>query len=230
MSGSIGAVWLAAIVFVGLHALSSTPLRGILVKRIGEGPYLGLFSVLAAASMFWLVWAYVAAPYEPVWPQLTWTRYLPLVVMPFAFVLVVCAFTTRSPTMVRGEGQADSPDPAPGILRITRHPFLWAIALWSASHIPAKGDVASLVLFGSLAALALLGMSLIDRKAETRLGAAWGPIALTTSVIPFLAAIQGRTPIDWGEIGWRRIGLGLGLYLVFLLIHEWLIGLSPWPV
>jgi uncharacterized membrane protein len=39
--------------------------------------------------------------------------------------------------------------PARGIQRVTRHPFLWGVAVWAFVHLIANGDVASLMLFGS---------------------------------------------------------------------------------
>ncbi|MGH6953088.1 MAG: NnrU family protein, partial [Alphaproteobacteria bacterium] len=96
--------------------------------------------------------------------------------------------------------------------------------LWAATHVPPNGDAASLILFGSLGALALSGMRLIDRRAAARLGSAWGPIALTTSAVPFRAALEGRTRIRLEEIGWWRLALGLALYVIFLLVHELVIG------
>jgi uncharacterized membrane protein len=42
--------------FLGIHVLiSGSPLRGVIVRRIGERPYLGLFSALSVAALHpWL--------------------------------------------------------------------------------------------------------------------------------------------------------------------------------
>ena len=61
------------------------------------------------------------------------------------------------------------------------------------------------------------------------MGSDWGPVALTTSAIPFLAYIQGRTPIDWRGIGVARLAMGIALYALLLIAHEWAIGVSPMP-
>ena len=229
MTGSTDHVLYAAIAFIGIHLLSSTPLRGLLVRRMGEQPYLGLFSLLSAVCLAWLIWAYSAAPFEEIWPQTVWARHLPIVVMPFALIFVVAGSTTGNPTAVGAGKLAKAQDPAPGFLKITRHPLFWGIALWGLSHLPANGDLASIYFFGALTLLALLGMPLVDRKKEEQLGADWGPFAMRTSIIPFLAAIQGRTKISWREIGWVRPAIGIGLYVVVLLTHQFLFGVSPWP-
>ncbi len=229
MVGTIANVLSAALLFVGIHLLSSTSLRRLAVNAMGEKAYQGLFSILVALSLVWLVWAHGAAPYEELWPVTTWARHLPSAVMPFAFVLAVLGLATPNPTMAGLESRVESSDPAPGIIKITRHPLLWGIALWAGAHLPANGDVASIVLFGSLGFLALVGMRLIDRKREDKLGPAWGPFALTTSIVPFVAAIQGRTKIAWGEIGWWKVALGLALYVAFLYGHGFVIGIPVMP-
>jgi uncharacterized membrane protein len=229
MTGSSDHVLYAAIVFLAIHLLPGTPLRGQAVRAMGEGPYRGLFSLLSGVVLVWLAMAYGDAPYEELWPQAAWTRWVPLVVMPFAVVLFVAGLTSRNPSMAGMEKAVDPQFAVGGILTITRHPLLWSFALWALAHLPANGDRASLWLFGSLAALALVGPTLIDRRKGEEIGAAWGPILMRTSSVPFLAALQGRTKIDWRGIGWWRLALALFLYALFLGGHRHVFGVSPWP-
>src|SRR6185436_12126749 len=56
---------LATAAFLATHFVSSTPLRPAIVAAIGEWPYVGLYSAVAAATLGWMVWAYVGAPREP---------------------------------------------------------------------------------------------------------------------------------------------------------------------
>lgn len=230
-SSSLLPVTAAAAVFLGLHFLSSSPLRGRIAAAIGEGRWLGLFSLLSALALAWLIWAWSAAPYVEIWPQTLWARHLPLAIMPIAFVLAVLAVATPNPTAVGMDVKIlmHLEDPARGIFRITRHPLMWGITLWAASHIPANGDVASLVLFGGLGLLALVGMPAIDRKMAAKHGERWDRFAEHTSILPFAAVAQGRTKLRLGEIGWWRIALGLALYVAFLFVHQSVIGASPWP-
>jgi uncharacterized membrane protein len=232
MTGTSDHVLYAAIVFLAIHLLPGTPLRGQAVRAIGEGPYRGLFSLLSVITLAWLAWAYSVASEastEQLWPQAPWTRWVPLIVMPFALILFVAALTTRNPSMVGMERAVDPQFAITGILTVTRHPLLWSFALWSLAHIPSNGDRASLWLFGSLALLALAGMAIIDRRKGEEIGPAWGPILMRTSALPFVAALQGRTKIDWRGIGlWRPI-LGLFLYALILGGHRHVFGVSPWP-
>lgn len=60
---------IAATAFVGTHFLMSHPLRAPLVSRLGEKGFLGLYSLVAAATMIWMILAYRAAPVTPMlWP------------------------------------------------------------------------------------------------------------------------------------------------------------------
>ncbi|MHA1569926.1 MAG: NnrU family protein [Alphaproteobacteria bacterium] len=229
MVGTVSHVVYPALIFVAIHMASSTPLRASLVRALGERGYTGLFSLASAMSLGWMIWAYGAAPAESLWSTPGWSRLLIWVVMPFSTVLVVLGLTTPNPTMAMSESRLEAGDPAPGILKITRHPMMWGIVLWALSHIPANGDRASLVLFGTMAFTALVGMPLIDRKREESQGAAWGPFALTTSAIPFLAAIQGRTKIEWGNIRRPHVALGLVIFAALAFGHEWIIGVSALP-
>ena len=72
--------------------------------------------------------------------------------------------------------------------------------------------------------LCLGGMWHIDQRREAELGAAWGPVKLTSSVLPFLAIASGRCRGDWAGIGWARLFGGLALYGAILFLHGSLIG------
>jgi len=230
MTGTTDHVLIAAIVFIAIHILSSTPVRATLVGAIGEGPFRGFFSLLSLAIMAWLVIAYIRAPFVPLWEPAPALRWLPLFVMPVALFLIVAGVSSRNPVAMGQEKLADAPDAAQGILTITRHPMFWGIGLWSIVHMLVNGDRASTFFFGCFALLSLGGMPLIDRKKESQLGAAWGPFAMRTSALPFAAAIQGRTKIDWRGIGWWRPALGLFIYAIILGGHRHIFGVPPWPI
>ncbi|WP_448202497.1 NnrU family protein [Azospirillum sp. sgz302134] len=232
MTGTIAHVAAAGLFLLITHfGISSTPLRGALVARIGEKPYLGLYSLISALAFWWLVAAYNDAPYEPLWPAAGWQAWVPLLVVPVTLVLLVAGFSTPNPTAVGQEKLlTGAEEPARGILRVTRNPFLWGVGLWALAHLVPNGDLAALVLFGSLAVLALLGSLLIDAKMARRLGPAWDRFAARTSNIPFAAIAAGRQSFVWREIGWWRGAVALVLYVGFLHLHRLVFGVSPFPV
>lgn len=230
MLGTIEGLALAIACFVGGHfALSSLPVRRQFIRMLGEGTFRAFYSVAALGTLIWAIAAYRDAPTASLWngsEQLAW---LPGLAMLVACQLAVAGMTTRNVTMVGGESLAGEPGEISGIVTITRHPFLWAVTLWSAGHIAVNGDAASILFFGAFALLALGGMIHIDYRRRAVMGAEWGPVAMSTSAIPFLAAIQARHQIDWRGVGWLRGLGGLGLYLLLPFIHPWIGGVAILP-
>lgn len=212
----------AAAIFLLTHFVTSTPLRPVLVRALGEWPYRGLYSLVALAALIWMGWAYAHAPSEPLWSG---PRLLPVVVLPFVFILVVCGYW-RNPTMVGADKLLKSDDPARGVIRITRHPIMWAVMLWAGVHVAARGDVKSLIFFGSLLLLAAVGTLAMDSR--KRSNPDFMRFAAVTSNVPFVAIAQGRNRIVWREIGWKRPLIGLIAFAVFFAAHPWLFGARPY--
>jgi len=214
MSGLIA----ATAAFLLTHFVPSTPLRAKLVGAIGEGPYRGVYSLVALITLGWMIWAYGAAPRETLWTGL---RELPRLVMPFAFVLIACGYW-RNPTMVGADKLLKSEDPARGIIRITRHPLMWAIMLWAGAHLLARGDLRAVVFFGGFLLLAALGTIMIDRRKQA--DPDFRRFKAVTSNIPFVAIAQGRNRIVWREIGWTRPAIGIAVFVLVFFLHPWISG------
>ena len=215
---------LACLAFVCLHIVPSTPLRPALVKAVGEKAYLGLFSLASAGGIVWMVLAFKAAPLTPLWPGI---RHLPSAVMPFALILVVSGVMTPNPSAVGAAKLLERDESARGILRITRHPVMWGILLWSGAHLLARGELKSTLFFGSFLLLAGAGTVLMDlRKAQ--LGEVWTRYARLTSNLPFLAIAQGRNRLAWRELGVLKIVIALLLYAVIFHFHIALFGVRPY--
>ncbi len=220
----------AAVVFLLLHlVVSGTRLRDGLVTALGAGSYRGLFSIASLVCLVWLGIAYSAALGFHEGGRVYWTgghlaKIAQLIIQLIAFVFVVGGLTTRNPTAVGGEGALDSPEPAQGMLRITRHPFLWGVALWAAGHILVSGLTADLILFGTMLVLALVGTVSIDAKRARTMGEAWTAFAAKTSNVPFAAIASGRQRFDLAEIGWVRLGGSLILWLLILGAHPLVFG------
>jgi uncharacterized membrane protein len=216
----------AGLAFCGSHILlSSTGLRGSLRDQLGERGFLAVYSLTALVTFAWFLVAYAHAPTIILWERREWTALVPVVVMPFAAILLIAGYTTANPTAVGMERMARANDPAPGILRVTRHPVMWAIGLWAVSHLIANGDLRSLIFFGAFAGLSLGGTVLIDHKKQLALGSNWPRLAEVTSNLPFAALIAGRTGLHWREIGLLRIAAGLLLYAVLYRAHGIIAGL-----
>ena len=205
---------LAAAAFFGVHLVPSLPgLRARLIATLTRSGYRGLFSLIAAASIFWLVWAYIRSPYVELWPVMQWARLVPLAAMPLALILFIGAYAAPAE-----------------IKTIVRHPMLAGVLLWALAHLPANGDAASLILFGGFALYAALDMPLNDARIAREAPALWAERRRATSLVPFAALIAGRA----GRPSLRRLLLravvpGLAAFLIALFLHEHIIGFSALP-
>ncbi|MGV8997597.1 MAG: NnrU family protein [Parvibaculaceae bacterium] len=223
----------AAGFFLALHLLvSGTSLRGRIVAVTGETPYLGLFSLASIGGIVWLCLAYNATDAVPnrlYWVAPDWLIHLAPAVMLVAFLFALIGLTTPNPTAVKAEALLGKPDAVRGILRITRHPFLWSVILWSGLHLALNGDQASVIFFGSYLLLAALGTLSIDAKRRLKLAEQWKAFAVQTSNLPFAAIFAGRNKLALGELGLWRILLGLLAFGGMFYAHLWLFGVSPVP-
>jgi len=223
----------AACVFLGIHLLvSGTRLRDAIVGVIGENPYLGLFSLTSLGAVVWLVISYDGAQAgdDPML-YVPWigTRHLAIPVVLIAFLLAVPGLLLPNPTSLKQEGAANKEGTVKGVLRITRHPFLWGVAIWSAFHVSANGDEASVIFFGTFLLTSFLGTFSIDAKRRRKMGDAWTGFASRTSNVPFAAIAAGRNRLNLGELlDWRFL-VALLVFLAILFSHARLFGVSPFP-
>jgi len=210
-------------VFLLIHfGVSGTRLRDALVARIGAGPYRGAFALASLLGLAWMIYAYRHVPYVPLWGQLLALRSTAYVLVFVAFLFAVIGLATPSPTRVGMEARLErGPDIALGMVRITRHPFLWGVALWALVHLVVNGDLASLILFGALLLLALGGTASIDAKRRRNFGAHWAQFAQLTSNVPFAAIAAGRNRLRpaLAEIGLWRTLAAIAFYVLAFYLH-----------
>ena len=220
---------LAAIAWFLLHAaVAGSPVRGVLVGRFGDKAYRGGFSLASFASLSWLTIEYRGAPFRALWTPPYPLYFVPLVLVPVAFVFLVGAFTVPSPTAVGGEKHLAGGAPARGLLRVTRHPFLWSVVLWSLAHLLVNVDVGSLLFFGSLGVTAWRGTFDIDRKRRRSNPAEFARFESTTSNVPFAALLTGRNRLVLREM-WLPLGLGVVLTLAAVALHPHFFGAPAVP-
>ena len=220
---------LAAIFFAGIYlGVAGTTIRDRAIAALGQSGYRAAFSIATVVGLAWLVMAYNRAPYVVTWGMIEWWKPFAIILMLPASLLVVIGLTTPNPTAIAQENRLAQPPQ--GIVRVTRHPFLTGVGLWALVHLIGDGDVASLVFFAVWAVVALAGTVSIDRKRRRLLGAAaWEPFAAQTSIVPFAAIAAGRNRFRPGEVGAWRWGAAIVLYVLMLVGHADVIGVSPFP-
>lgn len=214
---------MAAVAFVGSHFLLSHPLRAPIVRRIGEPAFLLAYSLVAVMTLGWLAMAYRAMPEQPLlWPagDVLWA--VASVVMLVASVLLLGSLI----------GNPGAPDPhaaakpvpdARGVYAVTRHPMMWAFALWGLVHIAVYPIAANIVLAGAVIVLALVGAHLQDRKKAALQPGRWSEWQRRTSFLPFAAIVRGRARLG----GFRPHDLAGGV--IVWLVATWAHGpLAGW--
>ena len=216
--------------FVLTHlGISGTPLRGVLYGALGKGAYLGLYSVVAIGTFVLMVYGYaLAGRGEYLWaPSLAAYRVAGALLL-IAVVLWVMGMLVRNVATGLIDATAVQKTAAgqaiPGLLKITRHPVQWAFILFSLGHLIANGDPASVWLFGSLLTVSLVGTLSMEARYRREADAKMRAFLDGTSMVPFLALLQGRAQLRWGEINWLAFALGLGAFAAFYWLHAYVSG------
>ncbi|MGH6617376.1 NnrU family protein [Sphingomonas sp.] len=220
----------AAAAFVGSHFLLSHPLRRPIVARIGERPFLGLYVLVAAVTLGWLALAYRAAgPEAPLWPVGDALWAVVTLVMLIASVLLLGSLI-GNPALPNPGTPGDVPGEARGVFSITRHPMMWAFALWGASHIAVFPLPSNIILSGAVIVLALVGAALQDRKKEALQPERWRAWEAKTSYWPFAAIAAGRA--RFGGFRPHDLAGGVVLWLAATWAHlplaGWAAGIWRW--
>ena len=226
---SLARLGLAASAWFLIHPLiAGSALRPWLVGRAGERGFRAGFALLSALSRGFLIHAYRYAPCSPLWIAPKALLYVPALVVPGALVLFAGSFLVHNPTVVGRESALDRPDPARGVLRITRHPFLWGVALWSLAHLIVNGSVASQLFFGSMLLTALAGTRDIDRKRLRSNREGYERYLRVTSNVPFAAVLTGRNHLVLREL-LPALAVGGALSALLFTFHRALFHVSPVP-
>lgn len=132
---------LGLILFCGIHLFPTlTRQRQVLVTKLGDNFYKGLFSIISLAGIVLMVIGYKSVESSLLYVPPVWGRKITIVLMLVSLVLFAAA---NMPGNVK---------------RFTRHPMLWGLVTWAVAHLLANGDLAGVVFFASLGIFGLLAM------------------------------------------------------------------------
>lgn len=219
----------ALALFLLSHAIPARiAIRQRLVAAMGERVYLISYSLLSLGLLAWLIDAARRAPFVALWELERWHYLVPLALMLPASMLLVGGAISANPLSVTFSRATYDPG-RPGIVAVTRHPLLWAFALWAFGHLLPNGDLVAIVMFGGFGLFALAGMAAVDRRKRRTMGRdTWQAIAARTSIIPGVALLSRRARWRWqiAPLLGTVVG-GASLYVVLLFMHPLLIGPDP---
>lgn len=222
----------AVAAFVGTHFLLSHPLRAPIVARVGEGLFLAIYSLVAAATLGWVYLAWVGTPAAaPLWSVGDGLWAVATAAMLIASVLLAGSLIGNPAAPNPAPGAAEAPVPAArGVYAVTRHPMMWSFALWAAVHILVYPVPAQIVLSVGIAVLALVGAALQDAKKERLQPARWPEWERRTSYWPF-AAITARRA-RFGGFRVHDLAGGVVIWLAATWAHiplaGWAAGIWRW--
>lgn len=217
-----------AAAFVGSHFLLSHPLRRPLVAALGEKGFLGLYSAVAFATLWSISWAYPKAPATaPLWAVGDGIWALGTVLMLAASIMLLGSLI-RNPALPGATNAASAE--ATGVYGITRHPMMWAFAIWGAVHILVYPVTKNIIVAIAIIVLALVGAALQDRKKARLDPQGWSAWQHKTSYRPFAAIVQGRA--RFGGFGAHALAGGVVVWLLATWAHMplagWAAGVWRW--
>ncbi|MCU0790941.1 MAG: NnrU family protein [Nitratireductor sp.] len=178
------------VLFLGTHSIRmiAPGWREARIAALGEGPWKGLYSIVSLVGLVLIIWGYGLA--RPGAPDL---YYPPAGMAHLAILLMAIAFVAL----------AVSQFPAGRLKPILKHPMLLSVKVWAFAHLLVNGDLASLLLFGSLLAWAVM-----DRISVKRRG----------------APVPAPGPVVWDV---AAVVTGFALWALFIWkAHEWLFGVA----
>jgi uncharacterized membrane protein len=176
-----------------IFALISLPLAGILIIYFFNHRYDGLqlWQVQGVPGVKALVWVLSAISF--------------LFLYPATFNLLEIA-AIQKPQVHLYET---------GVIRITRHPQMVGQVIWCVAHTLWLGTSFTLVTSFGLILHHLFGVWHGDRRLLSRYGDAFTIVKQRTSIMPFLAILDGRQSIKWIEF-LRPAYLGVAVFIGLL--------------
>ncbi|HSK39357.1 MAG TPA: NnrU family protein [Arenibaculum sp.] len=198
---------IAVLLLIASHVVpSQTAIRRGLMESVGRRVFYAGYSLVSLAALAMVIAAYrTAEPGIRLWYPAFEGRYVALMVMPVAVLLLTCRLT-RSPSRMTG------------IYRITTVPGSLGVLLWSVVHLLNVGEARTILVFLGMAAIAVA--SLLRNAAQARPPGVVG-------AVPFARILAGNERLSLAEIGLWRLLLALGITTLLLVLHPIVIGADP---
>lgn len=183
------------VIFLGLHSVRmvAPAFRENFIATRGKRTWKIAYSVLSLVGLILLIWGYGVARSSAsntfFYAAPSWLYHVQMLLMVPAMILI----TT-------------SDLPAGYIKKAVKNPMLISVKIWAFAHLLVNGDLASLILFGTFLAWAIL--LLINTKRRE-----YVPPASVAAKFDIIAVIGG-----------------LVAYVLFVFwLHDWLIGIPLLP-
>lgn len=170
---------LGLVLFITLHLTREFGLRPGLVNRCGsENSFKAAYSLLALLGLGLIVWGKASAPFVMLWQPKFELRFISHILMIPAFILLIAGNSPMS-----------------YIRQQIRNPMLAGITFWGLAHLWSNGDLASVLLFGAMAAWAGFKFVSLGLKHPTKVDQNnphlfWDFIAIVAGLITYILISQ----------------------------------------
>jgi uncharacterized membrane protein len=137
--------------FLGVHSvrIAAPGYRDVMVTRLGEGGWKGVYSLLSLVGFVLIIWGYGLTRLDPVvlWVSPEGLKHVAVLLNLVAFVLLGL-FLVPSGRLKAKLG----------------HPMVLAVKVWAFAHLLANGTLADLILFGSVLVWAIVDFASARRR------------------------------------------------------------------
>jgi uncharacterized membrane protein len=120
--------------------------RKSLVAKLGENPYKGIFTLFMALALYLIISGWKTTIPESLYLPPLWGRHAAYLLVLIGFILFIAPYFGTN------------------LKRFLRHPQLTGVASWGVGHLLANGETRSIVLFGGLAAWAIIEILLLNLR------------------------------------------------------------------
>lgn len=183
---------LGLIIFLGAHStrIVADGWRTAQLKRLGEGAWKGIYSLISLAGFGLIVWGFSLARQQPVvlWTPPIAMRHVAALLTLIAFILFAAAYVPRN-----------------GIKSRVHHPMVLSVKVWAFAHLLANGKLADVVLFG-----AFLGWAVVCYIAEKKRDRAAGT-QYPAGTAGATAATVAAGAVAWALFAFWLHGLLIGV-------------------
>jgi uncharacterized membrane protein len=208
---------LANLLFVAAHLIMSHPLRAPMVSVLGERGFLGVYSIVNIALLAWIGHLFALQRSTLMAWQSSDGLWIFASVLTILALVLLLGSLRGNPAMPQVGAEVAKAARAQGVYAVTRHPMMWAFALWAVAHILVWPSPRTIVTAAAMGFLALVGAKLQDRKKRKLMGQAWSAWESRTSYWPRLSGLA--------QIGWGLWMAAVAVWLAVTWLHVWIAGI-----
>lgn len=185
-------------VFFGPHLFSAVRSRASgadLRQRLGYGPYMGLYSLVAIIGLTLIIMGYGSMrPALVLYNPPAWTAHLNYLLMLVALIMLAAAYVPKG-----------------HIAKALKHPMLAAVKVWALGHLLANGELNSVILFGAFLAYGVFDRIAVKRRGDLGAGAVTSPslagdaLAIAIGTAAYAAILVWLHPVLFGVAIWPPV-------------------------